>query len=53
MIPFPLLNKILVFLIDAIGIWLGGMVFYSNPKGRMNRIFLAMVGAMFFWVNFA
>lgn len=46
-------NKILVFLIDAVGICLGVWVFLSNPKGKLNRLFAWLIVFMMFWVNFA
>lgn len=49
----PIYNKILVILIDLIGILLAILVYRNNPKGLVNRIFLIMVVLMFSWVNFA
>ena len=46
-------NKILVGLIDFFGIWLGVMVYRHNPKGKLNRIFVAMMIIVLFRVNFA
>lgn len=50
---FLLLNKLLVFLIDVIAIWLGGMVLFNNPRKKINQIFILMVTLMLSWVNFA
>ena len=49
----PLYNKILVLLIDFIGVWLAIIVYNNNPKGKLNKIFFGMIVAMFFWVNSA
>jgi len=49
----PLYNKILVLLIDFIGVWLAITVYNNNPKGKLNKIFLGMIVSMFFWVNSA
>jgi signal transduction histidine kinase len=53
MIEFPFINKLLVFLIDVVAVGLGLMVYFNNPKGKMNKIFILMVILMLFWVNFA
>jgi len=49
----PLYNKILILLIDFIGVWLAIIVYNNNPKGKLNKVFLGMIASMFFWVNFA
>ena len=49
----PLYNKILILFIDLIAIWLAIIVYNSNRKGKLNKIFLEMIVLMFFWVNFA
>jgi len=49
----PLYNKILILLIDFIGVWLAIIVYNNNPKGKLNKIFLGMIVSMFSWVNFA
>lgn len=48
-----LLTKTLIFLINAIGIGLIFLVYFSNPKAKLNRIFVLMTLLMFVWVNFA
>ncbi len=53
MIEFPLINQVLVFLINAITLWLAFLVYHNNPKGKMNRLFIGMALLMLFWVNFA
>ncbi|MCP6718787.1 MAG: ATP-binding protein [Patescibacteria group bacterium] len=53
MIDLPLINKVLVLLIDLIGFWLSLLVYRQNPKGKLNKIFVFMVVLMFLWVNFA
>ncbi|MFW5888293.1 MAG: ATP-binding protein [Patescibacteria group bacterium] len=49
----PIYNKILVFLINFIGIWLTFVVYRYAPRKKIKRIFLGMFLAMFCWVNFA
>jgi len=49
----PLYNKILVLLIDFIGVWLAIVVYNNNPKGKLNKIFFGMIASMFLWVNSA
>ena len=43
----------LIILIDIIGAWLAFLVYRSNPKGKINRLFVLMIIFMFFWVTFA
>jgi len=50
---FALFNKILIVLINIIGIWLAFFVYSSNPKAKINRLFVLMTISMFVWVNFA
>lgn len=50
---FILWNKIIVFLIDAVGIYLGVWVLLNNPRERLNRIFAWLIVFMISWVNFA
>jgi len=50
---WPLVSNILVFLIDSVGISLILLVYFSNTKERINRIFVLMTFLMFVWVNFA
>lgn len=47
------INRILVLMIDIFAIWLGGWVFLSNPRQKLNRIFIGMTVFMLLWVNFA
>jgi len=49
----PLYNKILILLIDFIGVWLAIIVYNNNPKEKLNKVFLGMIVSMFFWVNSA
>ncbi len=50
---WPLISKILIFLINTIGLGLLFLVYFSNPKAKLNRIFALMVFLMFIWVNCA
>lgn len=49
----PLYNKILVVLVDFIGIALAFGVYKYNPKKQISKIFLVNIILMFLWVNFA
>jgi len=49
----PLYNKILILFIDFIAIWLAIIVYNSNRRGKLNKIFFGMIVSMFLWVNFA
>lgn len=49
----PELNQLLVLLINLTGAFLGLTVFRRDPKGDVNRIFLATIVLMLVWVNFA
>ena len=53
MTGLPLYNKILVLLIDFVGVWLAAIVYRQQPRRKLNKIFVWMVILMFFWVNFA
>lgn len=48
-----IINKILVVLIDIIAISLGYWVYFSDPKRKLNEVFVGMVFFMMLWVNFA
>jgi len=52
-LEWELITKTLVFLINAIGIVLIFLVYFSNPRARLNQIFVAMTFLMFIWVDFA
>jgi signal transduction histidine kinase len=45
------LNKLVVLSIDLMAIFLGYLVFRDNPKGKINRAYLATTILMFIWVN--
>jgi signal transduction histidine kinase len=49
----PFYNKILVLLINFLGIWLTAIVWQHASRDRIRKIFLGMFLSMFFWVNFA
>lgn len=44
---------VLIVLIDIIGAWLAYWVYRSNPKGKINRLFVVMTVFMFIWVTLA
>ncbi|MDP3057767.1 MAG: ATP-binding protein [bacterium] len=48
-----IINKVLVTLIDITAISLGYWVYFSNPKRKLNEVFIGMVFFMMLWVNFA
>ncbi len=50
---FSFFNKLIVFLIDIIAVWIGVLVCSSKPRKKINWIFILMVILMLFWVNFA
>lgn len=49
----PLLQQLIVLLIDFLGIWLLLLALLSNPKAKLNRIFSGMVFLGLLWVHFA
>ena len=53
MIEFFLVNKVLIFLINAVALWLAFLVYHNNPKEKINKLFILMTASMLFWVNFA
>ena len=53
MIEFLVINKILIFLINTIALWLAFLVYYNNPRAKINTLFILMTASMLFWVNFA
>jgi len=50
MIDFFILNKILLILITAIGVWLGLLVYLNNRKARVNQLFVLMVFSALSWI---
>ena len=48
-----LIHKILIVLINAIGVLLACFVYFSNPRAKINKLFVIMTISMFVWVNFA
>jgi signal transduction histidine kinase len=54
MIEFLVINKVLIFLINAIALWLAFLICYNNPAAKkINRLFVLMTASMLLWVNFA
>ena len=53
MIEFLLINKVLIFLINAVALWLAFLVYHNNPKREINKLFILMTVSMLLWVNFA
>jgi len=53
MIEFLLINKVLMFLINAVALWLAFLVYHNNPKREINKLFILMTVSMLLWVNFA
>jgi signal transduction histidine kinase len=49
--PITVINNFVVFIISAIAILLGGMVFFYNPKEKVNQYFLGITMSMLAWVN--
>ena len=50
MIDFFFINRILVIIISAIGVWLGAFVYFSNKKSEINRVFLVMIFCALSWI---
>ena len=48
-----LLNKILVFVINASAIIMGAVVYFKNRKGVLNQVFILTLFLMLAWVDFA
>jgi len=53
MLEFIFIHKLIVFLVSIIALILGGIVYFSSPNKKANRIFVLMVFLMLCWVNFA
>ena len=51
MIDFFFLNKILILLVDTLGIWLGFWVYLSNRKARTNQWFTLMIVFALSWIT--
>jgi len=51
MIDLSLLSKILILLIDTIGIWLGVWVYLSDKKAKTNQLFTSMIVFALLWIN--
>ena len=52
-VELPIYNRIIIALIDLIGIWLAISVYKGIAKKSLARIFLYSIGTMLVWVNFA
>lgn len=52
-INIALLEKIIVFVINCLGIFLAFWVYSANRKERLNQWFAAMTFSVILWVNFA
>lgn len=53
MVEANYIERILVFLINLIGVLLAGWVYFSNKKERLNQWFAIMTFCVIMWVNFA
>jgi hypothetical protein len=49
---FVLINKLAVFLINAIGVELAFWVYFINRKQRVNKLFLFFTLCLMIWVDF-
>lgn len=47
------LSKIIVLSIDVTAVFLAFLVYQDNPKGKINKLYLATTFLMLIWVNFA
>ena len=52
MLGFSLINQVIVFLINIIGIWLAFWVLWSNKKAKLNQMFFGMTFFILLWVTF-
>ena len=52
MIEFNLINQVVVFLIDAIGIWLAFWILLSNRKAKINQAFFLLTIFILLWITF-
>ena len=52
-LDYFLIHKILIFLINLVGVCLSCVVYFNNPKSKTSKIFILMMASMFLWVNFA
>ncbi len=52
-LEWQFITKTLVFIINTVGTGLIFIVFLSNPRAKLNKIFVLMTLLMFVWVDFA
>ncbi len=48
-----LIHRIFIVAINVTAIWLAILVFFHNPKGRVNRNYLFATILIFIWINFS
>ena len=46
-------NQIFILFINVLGVIVGKVVFFENPRLTLNRLFTATILLMLLWVNFA
>jgi len=52
-IDISLIHKLFVLLINIVGVYLSCIVYSSNVRLSIKKLFVLMMIAMFFWVDFA
>jgi len=50
---FALVQKIIVILIDILGVYLGFWVYFANRKSKVNRFFTLLTLFILLWISFA
>jgi signal transduction histidine kinase len=51
MIDFFFINKILILLVNTIGVWLALWVYFANPKAKLNKLFTLMIVLALSWIT--
>ena len=51
-IDINLVHKVIVVVIGVVTLWLGFLVYSSNPKGKINQYFSLMAVLLFIWITF-
>ena len=48
---YHLINRLFLFLIDILGVWLIAWVYFADPKKKFNRLFSWLAISILLWVN--
>jgi hypothetical protein len=49
---YRLFNKILLFVVSFLSLWIGSLVYFNNPSKKQNKIFLLMSIFIILWPTF-